>query len=299
MQSVSTFSVLQAGQQIDSRLDEATWLPSFGATWMINDEQQLRFGWSRTLSRPDFRELSPAPFLDPILDILTFGNPDLQTARITNLDLRWEYYFSADESLSVALFRKTFDKPIEKLLLPATGSLLQTLANADRPPTRGSRSTTSSAWAGPTAGSAAWTCRTGSSPPTILDRLRDPPRPGPRRRQHQPEPPAGRPVALRGQPAARLQQPRGDPRDGAQLQHQRQAHRSGGHRYPARRLRAAGAVTGLQLEVAVRPRVVDRLRLRNLLDPSVEFRQGDINIREFKRGREINLSLEWSPKRGG
>jgi hypothetical protein len=41
-----------------------------------------------------------------------------------------------------------------------------------------------------------------------------------------------------------------------------------------------------------------RVRLRNLLDPSVEFQQGDINIREFKRGREIALSIEWSPKRG-
>ncbi len=300
MQSVSTFSVLQAGQQIDSRLDEATWLPSFGATWMINDEQQLRFGWSRTLSRPDFRELSPAPFLDPILDILTFGNPDLQTARITNLDLRWEYYFSADESLSVALFRKTFDKPIEKLLLPATGSLLQTLANAESATNQGleidyfQRMGWADGWFGGVDMSN-WFIAANYSWIDSEIRL-DPARAGVSTSLNRP---------LEGQSpyVANLQLGYSSPEG---------THETAlSFNISGKRIVQVGIDTqpdvyeqpapslDFNWKWQFAPEWSTRLRLRNLLDPSVEFRQGDINIREFKRGREINLSLEWSPKRGG
>lgn len=299
LQSVSTFSVLQAGQRIDSRLDESTWLPSFGATWMINDDQQLRFGWSRTLSRPDFRELSPAPFLDPILDILTFGNPDLVTARITNLDLRWEYYFSPDESLSVALFRKTFDKPIEKLLLPATGSLLQTLANAESATNQGieidyfQRMGWADGWFGDVDMSN-WFIAANYSWIDSEIRL-DPARAGVSTSLNRP---------LEGQSpyVVNLQLGYSSP--------------SGTHE-TALSFNVSGERI-VQVGIDTQPDVYEqpapsldfnwkwqfapewstRLRLRNLLDPAVEYRQGDINIREFKRGREINLSLEWSPKRG-
>ncbi|PJA38719.1 MAG: hypothetical protein CO182_10320 [Lysobacterales bacterium CG_4_9_14_3_um_filter_62_6] len=36
-----------------------------------------------------------------------------------------------------------------------------------------------------------------------------------------------------------------------------------------------------------------KLRLRNLLDPKVEFKQGDNTTREFRRGRELGLTLQW------
>jgi outer membrane receptor protein involved in Fe transport len=297
-QSVSTFSVLQANQRIDSALDESDVLPSFGATWMIDDAQQLRLGWSRTLSRPDFRELSPAPFLDPILDILTFGNPELETAKITNIDLRWEYYFSSDESLSVALFRKEFDKPIEKLLLPATGSLLQTLANAESATNQGieidyfQRLGWADGWFGDVdmenwfiAANYSWI-----DSEIVLDRAR-----------------AGvstnlnRPLEGQSPYVANLQLGYSSPE---------------GTHETALSFNVAGERI-VQVGIDTQPDVYEqpapqldfnwrwqfandwstRLRLRNLLDPSIEFEQGDINIREFKRGREIAISVEWSPKR--
>lgn len=297
-QSVSTFSVLQANQRIDSRLDESDVLPSFGATWMIDDVQQLRFGWSRTLSRPDFRELSPAPFLDPVLDILTFGNPDLETAKITNIDLRWEYYFSADESLSVALFRKEFDKPIEKLLLPATGSLLQTLANAESATNQGieidyfQRMGWADGWFGDVA-MENWFIAANYSwidSEIVLDRTR-----------------AGvstnlnRPLEGQSPYVANLQLGYSSPE---------------GTHETALSFNMAGERI-VQVGIDTQPDVYEqpagqldfnwkwqfardwssRVRLRNLLDPSVEFQQGNINIREFKRGREIAISIEWSPKK--
>lgn len=112
-----------------STIEQEDILPAFSATWYINGESQLRLGYSETVSRPDFRELSPSPFLDPLLDAITIGNPDLKPAEIENIDLRYEYYFSPTESFSIAAFRKTFVNPIEKQRVPGVGVLLE-LANA-------------------------------------------------------------------------------------------------------------------------------------------------------------------------
>ncbi|HAI60031.1 MAG TPA: hypothetical protein DCM32_09165 [Xanthomonadaceae bacterium] len=297
-QRVTTFSVLQAGQVTESRLDERDLLPSFGATWMIDDSQQLRFGWSRTLSRPDFRELTPAPFLDPVLDLLTFGNPDLVTAEIINYDLRWEYYFSTDESLSVALFRKQFDQPIEKQLLPGSGTLLLTLANAESATNQGveidyfSRLGFANDWFGGfdlsnwfVAANYAW----------IDSEIRlDPSRSGINTN-------LSRPLEGQSPYVANLQIGYSDP--------------DGVHEFAMAFNQSGERI--VQVGVDTQPDVYEqpaplldlnwrwqfasdwssRVRLRNLLDPAIEFRQGPFNVREFKRGREISISVEWSPKR--
>jgi outer membrane receptor protein involved in Fe transport len=130
-QRVETFPLFNNGAQpIVAEIDETDLLPSATFTWMYSDEAQLRVGYSRTLSRPDFRELSPAQFTDPVLDIATRGNPDLKQTQIDNFDVRWEYYFSETDSISAALFLKEFDQPIEKVRIPGTGELLE-LRNAD------------------------------------------------------------------------------------------------------------------------------------------------------------------------
>jgi outer membrane receptor protein involved in Fe transport len=77
---------------------------------------QLRAGYSETISRPDFRELSPAPFIDPVTGFIIVGNPELSVGYINNYDLRWEWYFSGDESVSVGLFYKEFTTPIEAVI---------------------------------------------------------------------------------------------------------------------------------------------------------------------------------------
>jgi TonB-dependent receptor len=104
-------------------------LPSAALTWAYSKSAQVRVGYSKTLSRPDLRELSEAPFIDPLLDIRVIGNPDLVQAEIESRDLRWEYYFTPTESFSVAYFEKDFANPIELVVSPASGELLN-LRNA-------------------------------------------------------------------------------------------------------------------------------------------------------------------------
>jgi TonB-dependent receptor len=105
-------------------------LPSMVLTYKPIEEFQLRGGYSNTISRPDFREFSNNSYQDPESGEKVYGNPDLTYTTLTNIDLRGEYYFSPTESASVALFYKSFDKPIETVKIEA-GRPARTFANAD------------------------------------------------------------------------------------------------------------------------------------------------------------------------
>ncbi|PTN12536.1 TonB-dependent receptor [Nitrosomonas aestuarii] len=131
-QFVETFqNVANSNQSVTSEINRTDMLPSATATWMISDKQQLRAGFSQTISRPDFRELSPAPFTDLNTNQETTGNPNLQQTDITNFDVRWEYFMSPSEVVMASFFWKDLTQPIELVTLPGTAGL-QTYQNADK-----------------------------------------------------------------------------------------------------------------------------------------------------------------------
>ncbi len=106
-------------------------LPSATATLFLTDKQQLRAGFSRTLSRPDFRELSIAPFTDINTNQETIGNPNLKQTSITNWDARWEYYLSPSENIFAGFFWKDLINPIELVTQVGSG-VLNTYQNTDK-----------------------------------------------------------------------------------------------------------------------------------------------------------------------
>jgi TonB-dependent receptor len=125
----------QSSQTVESTneaadLETGDWLPAGTLTWAFWDEMQLRAGFSKTVSRPDFRELALARFFDVESSTEIVGNPELKRATILNYDLRYEWYFSGDESLSLAGFYKSFDEPIETVVLSGT-SRRRSWQNAD------------------------------------------------------------------------------------------------------------------------------------------------------------------------
>lgn len=106
-------------------------LPAATVTWNFADNQQLRFGASRTIARPQFRELAPQQYSDPDNDRLFFGNPYLVDSELTNLDLRYEWFFDAGEYFTAGLFHKTIDKPVEAVIGDFGGNqLFQGFLNA-------------------------------------------------------------------------------------------------------------------------------------------------------------------------
>ncbi|MBL8496253.1 TonB-dependent receptor [Nitrosomonas sp. JL21] len=114
-----------------AQLNRVDMLPSVVATFFLTDKQQLRAGFSQTLSRPDFRELSSAPFFDMNTNQETVGNPELKQTAITNWDLRWEYYLSPTENIFAGFFWKDLINPIELVAQPGTGAL-NTYQNAQK-----------------------------------------------------------------------------------------------------------------------------------------------------------------------
>jgi TonB-dependent receptor len=87
-------------------------------------EQQLRAAASRTIVRPQFREL--APFRYDSYQESTLGNPFLENGEIYNYDLRWSWYPSLGEIVSVGGFYKRFNNPIEIVRLPTAGTNIGT-----------------------------------------------------------------------------------------------------------------------------------------------------------------------------
>jgi outer membrane receptor protein involved in Fe transport len=97
------------------------WLPSLAATVKLTDAQQLRLSASRTLARPEYRELSPIISRDVIGGENVQGDENLQRTNVTNFDLRWEMYPSAGETVSLAVFAKHFTNPIERVFGSGSG----------------------------------------------------------------------------------------------------------------------------------------------------------------------------------
>jgi len=101
--------------------EETYVLPSATVTWNFRDNMQVRGGISKTIGRPQFRELAPQQYLDPEQDRLFAGNPYLKDTEITNVDARYEWYYDAGEYVTAGFFYKKLDKPVEATILD-TGS---------------------------------------------------------------------------------------------------------------------------------------------------------------------------------
>ena len=142
VQNVETFALFSPDQTpVLASLDNLDVLPALTLSYDIGpdsepDQMRLRAGYGRTLSRPDFRELSPATFNDVTGGRQVYGNPDLKRALIDNLDLRWEWYPTPEESLSIGAFYKDFDSPIESIVVVSAQHSV-TYQNAERANNRG------------------------------------------------------------------------------------------------------------------------------------------------------------------
>ena len=119
---------LSTRNQSDKRIvvDNEKWdfLPSVNLTYTINNKNQIRLAASRTVARPEFREIAPFQFFDYEQIWGLAGNPDLKRTAILNADLRYEFYPKSGELISFGILAKHFDDPIEMRMDQST--------NADR-----------------------------------------------------------------------------------------------------------------------------------------------------------------------
>ena len=90
--------------------------PSLSLTYMRPfwaDTFQLRATYAETVVRPDLREITDASYIDPLTEDLVFGNSGVTPATLTNYDLRAEWFWNSGDSLTVSLFYKDIENPLE------------------------------------------------------------------------------------------------------------------------------------------------------------------------------------------
>ena len=93
--------------------DYSDTLPSGSVTFEFINDMQVRLAYSETVNRPSLLEITGTTIRNPEDNNLYRGNVFLEPANLESLDLRWEWYFGDADSLSVGLFMKEFDDPIE------------------------------------------------------------------------------------------------------------------------------------------------------------------------------------------
>lgn len=110
------------------------WLPAGTITWEFRPSMQIRLNASKTIARPQFRELVLQPYFDPETNRTYSGNPFLKDSELLNFEGRYEWYYDRDQRLSVAGFYKKIDRPIEAYLsLDSSGNSASTFfANAPK-----------------------------------------------------------------------------------------------------------------------------------------------------------------------
>jgi CarboxypepD_reg-like domain/TonB dependent receptor/TonB-dependent Receptor Plug Domain len=106
-------------------------LPSLNVGYNISERALVRFAYSRTVNRPEFREIAPFLFYDYENEAAKVGNAELKTAEIDNIDLRYEFYPNKGETMSLGAFYKRFDNPIENVTQITTEQPQFNYANAD------------------------------------------------------------------------------------------------------------------------------------------------------------------------
>ncbi len=104
---------------------ENFYLPSLSIKYALNDEQNLRFAVSKTVSTPEFKEM--APFVYEGVTQRIGGNPDLLNnpsfSEVYNIDVKYEWFFGKSELFSLGAFTKQINDPVNLVVAnDATGT---------------------------------------------------------------------------------------------------------------------------------------------------------------------------------
>lgn len=121
-----------SGDTLDVRSPYTNLLPSLNLTFALSERTNVRAAYSRSVNRPELRELAPFQYYDFELQTTVYGNDSLRQAVINNLDLRLETFPGPGQMLSASVFYKHFRDPIERAIVPGVAlNAERTFTNAD------------------------------------------------------------------------------------------------------------------------------------------------------------------------
>ncbi len=88
--------------------------PSLNLKYAATEKINLRFANSYTTTLPEFKEIAPFEYVSAVGQV-TRGNKDIEASLNTNYDLKFEYFPSKGQLLSLTSFYKKIKDPINKV----------------------------------------------------------------------------------------------------------------------------------------------------------------------------------------
>lgn len=117
----------------DLRLDI---LPSINTKYIINDDSNLRFAASKTITRPTTMELLPITYVNPDGSSIIGNYPltkktnTLKDSKNYNIDLKYELFTDKKDMFAIGLFGKSISKPIERIFIATGGAQTTSFDNS-------------------------------------------------------------------------------------------------------------------------------------------------------------------------
>ncbi len=117
----TTWDVLNSPNGSTSK-DYENLLPSINIKYELNEKHNFRLSASKTITLPEFKEIAPFQYVDPRGQV-SQGNPDVEASENYNLDLKWEFFPSRSQLISLTGFYKQINDPINRVLLRSSAGI--------------------------------------------------------------------------------------------------------------------------------------------------------------------------------
>jgi outer membrane receptor protein involved in Fe transport len=101
--------------------EKLDFLPSVNLKYLVNENNNIRFAASKTITKPVSIEVMPIQYVNPD-GTVELGNPNLNNSDNINVDLKYEMFPNAKEMIAVGVFGKKIDNPIERVFIPTASS---------------------------------------------------------------------------------------------------------------------------------------------------------------------------------
>lgn len=116
------YNVNRGGTKGSSNIKRTFILPSLNLKYNVSEKSSFRLGGSKTYTLPQSKEISPYIYID--ISFKSQGNQDLKPSDNYNLDLKWDYFMSSSEILSLTGFYKYIQNPIARVEEGGSGGYL-------------------------------------------------------------------------------------------------------------------------------------------------------------------------------
>lgn len=119
----------QLGDVGSDKLDKLAFLPSLTMKYELNEKQNLRLGFSKTYTLPQFKERALFVY-EEVLQVKV-GNPYLYESDDYNLDIKWEMFPKSDELISFTAFGKYILNPMNEVTIASSSNDISYINTGD------------------------------------------------------------------------------------------------------------------------------------------------------------------------